>query len=361
MASDDEGDLPVGEVHRRGAFDIGSGAIKLQIADVDAESGALLRVLFAHEEPVKFALDWKTHGELSAQIQHAGMVVLRDMCARCSRSGVTAYAAIATEVFRKAPNGPAYLAGLANELGLRVETVSQQEEARLGFLTAVALSARPRAEVIAWDSGGASFQITKADASGELLVYSGALGASVATALLVERVQGSSLAAKPTPNPCTLDEAEALVALLREALPEPPAWLRAAPIVTAIGGPLSLFNMAGQVLREEAGGPPAQGHPAAAADGAESAAAAAPAANPAGVRGAQPVRLRLEQVRGALLAKLGESDEVLRACGYREVELLLPKLCLLCAVMERCDLREVEYVPAIGSCAGLLVSGERFR
>lgn len=38
----------------------------------------------------------------------------------------------------------------------------------------------------------------------------------------------------------------------------------------------------------------------------------------------------------------------------------VPKLCLLLAVLEGCEVAELEYVPTVGSCAGLLVSNERF-
>ena len=68
--------------------------------------------------------------------------------------------------------------------------------AMLGFLTAVALSGRPRAATVAWDSGGGSFQFSAdggADAAGApLRTYVGALGASVATAQMVEAVQASA-------------------------------------------------------------------------------------------------------------------------------------------------------------------------
>ena len=43
-----------------------------------------------------------------------------------------------------------------------------------------------------------------------------------------------------------------------------------------------------------------------------------------------------------------------------QVEMVVPKLCLLLAVLEATELGGFEFVPAIGSCAGLLISNERF-
>ena len=50
----------------------------------------------------------------------------------------------------------------------------------------------------------------------------------------------------------------------------------------------------------------------------------------------------------------------LAALGHDELAMVVPKLCLLRAVLEACAIGAVVYVPAIGSCAGLLISNERF-
>lgn len=335
---------PPAESIRRAAFDIGSGAIKLQIADLDVASGRVVRVVFARERPVKFALDWKAHGRLSDAIADLGLAVLRELCATCAAHGAESYAAIATEVFRKAPNGAAYLERVERELGLCVQVVTQKVEAHLGFLTACALSESPRASVIAWDSGGASFQISGAGGA----CFSGALGASVATALLVERVQRSTLRDTPSPNPVAVEQADALVRLLRAELPDVPAWLLGAAGIRAIGGPNSLFNVAAIVVRAENIGAAHAAEMPALTDG------------EGFVAGPRPVLLRRADARAAIHARCGESDEVLALLGYSEAALVVPKLCLLLAVMEHAQLERVEFLPAIGSCAGLLLSEEHF-
>ena len=106
---DDCDELPEGEVQRRAAFDIGSGATKLMIADVDVESGTIGTVVHSAERTVKYALDWKKHGTLSEDVQAEGIKALHALRTEVMAAGCTAYTAIATEVFRKAPNGAAFL------------------------------------------------------------------------------------------------------------------------------------------------------------------------------------------------------------------------------------------------------------
>ena len=142
IEEDDCEELPEGLVQRRAAFDIGSGSTKLMIADVDVETGQLGDIVHASERTVKYAFDWKTHGVLSDAVQAEGIKVLHALRTKVLASGCTAYTAVATEVFRKAPNGAAFLQRVRAELGLEIALVSQEEEAQIGFRTAVAVGQR---------------------------------------------------------------------------------------------------------------------------------------------------------------------------------------------------------------------------
>ena len=327
---DDCEELPEGLVQRRAAFDIGSGATKLMIADVDVETGQLGDTVHASERTVKYALDWKTHGVLSDAVQAEGIKVLHALRTEVLASGCTAYTAVATEVFRKAPNGAAFLQRVRAELGLEIALVSQQEEAQIGFLTAVAVGRRGRAATLAWDSGGGSFQFSceatsvgEAGAPSGLRTYVGALGASVATAAMIEHVQKRSLAETASPNPVSPEEAQQLVAHCRAQLETPPPWLRGAALATAIGGANSIFRCVEQVTHDL--------NPAAAA-----------AAGAVGGGGALPGRFGAAAVRAALEACCGMTDAALTEKGHVEAAMVVPKLCLLLAVLEACELREFE-------------------
>jgi len=154
------------KVVRRAAFDVGSGSTKLQCSDceltVDAVSGVvtstrIINKLYGIERPVQFGADLKCSpdGRLSEKIQLEGLTVFKELKAEAENLGVQEFHAIATEVFRKAVNGPEYLQ-LIGELGVTVTILTQEIEAELGFGSVqaeLALSGGGAAECV-WDSGG---------------------------------------------------------------------------------------------------------------------------------------------------------------------------------------------------------------
>jgi len=186
---------------RRAAFDIGSGGTKMLIADVDPATGALVaRPIFEIDRPIPFKADQQAHGRLSEAIQAHGLDALRQMLDRARELGALEACAIATEVFRVAPNGDDYLRRVHAALGLRVLVVTQPLEARLGLATAEGLASccdNGGGQVTSWDSGGGSFQIT-ARAAGpsstgplriaKLRTYTGRVGTSPAFKALVTQV-----------------------------------------------------------------------------------------------------------------------------------------------------------------------------
>ena len=58
-------------------------------------------------------------------------------------------------------------------------------------------------------------------------------------------------------------------------------------------------------------------------------------------------------VRSAIEQSIGKRDEDLAA--YLQHQLVVPKLCLMTAVMEQLEITTLTYQSACGSCAGLLV------
>ncbi|CAJ1404150.1 unnamed protein product [Effrenium voratum] len=139
--------------------------------------------------------------------------------------------------------------------------------------------------------------------------------------MLVE-VQGHSLSTKSSPNPVTSQEADELLVQLKEKLSETPSWLQGGE-VTAIGGPNSMFCVASEALERRS--------------------------------------YQAHDIRAVLGELLGLTDEELMTRAFCQGELreppgfIIPKLALLLAVMEHCQLKEVQFCAAIGSCPGLLI------
>ena len=289
---------------RRGAFDIGSGTVKLQISDV--ENGRILSTIFGEERPCAFGADFlkSQDGTLSTSIQEKGKRLMRELKQIGDDNGCTDYSAIATAVFRNAHNGQDFVTEAARVLGIdKVLIVSQEVEAELGYATAQAMSNCKTC--VAWDSGGGSFQISKkvirssvsyeeedddaasnidsmktdsslcsststssgtstmdatatAKSTSSLEMYMGAFGSGYANKTLVEVVQGrkcGDLATIPL-NPIDLRDAEKLADVLERTLQEAdvlrgsgvPTWLVGSEQVVAIGGPNSVFQLVCNVL-----------------------------------------------------------------------------------------------------------------
>jgi hypothetical protein len=242
---------------RRGAFDIGSGATKLQISDVTA-GGKIVQTWFGEERPCSFGADClkSKDGLLSATIQEKGIQTIIDLKLIGDEYGVEKYAVIATEVFRKANNGHEFLSKVRS-MGLPVTVVSQELEAELGYATALASTINGD-RCIAWDSGGGSFQIStvvnsgesssdlSSDDIGKLSMYMGTIGSSVATATLIKLQSGG--AERTSPNPVSIEEVHLLIETLKNKMEHVPTWLFNASEVIAIGGPNSIFQLACKIL-----------------------------------------------------------------------------------------------------------------
>ena len=71
-----------GSIQRRASIDIGSGATKLLVADVDTAKNQIVNVLFGEERTVSFSLSAKMRdGRLSDAVMEEGLRVLKDyMC-----------------------------------------------------------------------------------------------------------------------------------------------------------------------------------------------------------------------------------------------------------------------------------------
>lgn len=358
---------------RRAAFDIGSGASKVVVADVHAATGVLAAPpVFEAERPCAFKADAQASqdGALSDAIRQDGERVIAALAARARAEGATHACGIATEVFRTAPNGLAFLEHMQSLTNVPFSILSQDEEARLGLATAEALAGTGAGTTTgdaAWDSGGGSFQISArapgapagggAIAAATLRTYVGKLGTGPSFERLVVGVRGQpydpSPAATARLNPVQPAEAAALVKALQAKLPPPAAWLAGAHVV-AIGAFNSIFAVTirasrllvqGKFNKERRPSPrrvvTTPGEEGASGNG----------------------TLTLHDARATLVAACNLDDAALHdVAGHgpdaEGPHLVVPKIALLVAVYEHLALSKVTYCRSTGGCAGLMALGE---
>jgi exopolyphosphatase/pppGpp-phosphohydrolase len=326
------------------ACDVGSGSTKLLVVRA-AVGGAALQVrevLASRETEVLLQHDLESLGGgrfLSPAVLGKCRATLQGYRDAARALGATRLQGVGTQVFRTADNGAAFIAGVSRELeGLSLRLVSQQEEGALGLWTASALVGEapgPDAThgIVSWDSGGASFQLAAGGGAGAPTIFQGPCGSSSVTAALV-RLQGRPFDARVSPNPVSGDDLARLrrhiaEELLAPALASAPAFFSRGALrgrrVVAIGGLTCAFSIVGMAVHGKGGA----------------------------------CVVRRDQLPAATRAVLRRSDTELEALGFSkhlQPDMVVPKLCLIEAVMQLFEIDQYEYHPSAGSCLGVLAS-----
>lgn len=305
----------------RAALDVGSGQTKMTVAVVDEKTGRPVQVLFAEETPVLLAHSFKQskEGRLSDAVLVELEQVLVHYHAIASGMGANEMSGVATAVFRESKNGAEFIEYIKTKLNLRLKVISQEEEGRLGFLTAVAASGREASHIIAWDSGGASFQMTT-QVGDNLVVYKGPWGASKVLAAMVE-IQGKDFTKVQTANPAKLEHVQALEKIVLQSLPKVPAELLArfnesAVDVVAIGGSYSAFQIAAQATKKSA--------------------------------------YTKEDIWQAIVELTGQTDAEL--AHFPEPQMVIPRLALVYTLMKHYHIPLVHSFSTVGSTLGILMT-----
>jgi hypothetical protein len=115
---------------RRAAFDIGSGATKVEVADVDFHVSIHPRAqdaIYSEKANILLTedLESNTDGSFSPRILSELEQALKLFKAKAEEVGAEQFAGVATAAFRKAANGPEFLRRMETELGIRLRIVTQ--------------------------------------------------------------------------------------------------------------------------------------------------------------------------------------------------------------------------------------------
>lgn len=204
----------------RVAIDVGSGSIKVTLAKVDHNSQKIKEILYSQEHPIPFKRDIQVgkKSELSEKIQTVAMNTLANVQKELAVYKPVEWKGIATAASREAKNAQNFYDRIHEILGMNISIISQNEEGRLGFATAAAVSGIPVEQLLAVDSGSGSFQLT-AMINGDLKVIEGQLGYIPSLEALME-IRNQTLDLQTPPSPVTLKEAEQLVEKLRAKMPQ---------------------------------------------------------------------------------------------------------------------------------------------
>jgi exopolyphosphatase / guanosine-5'-triphosphate,3'-diphosphate pyrophosphatase len=139
--------------------DLGSNAVRLQIADVQRNGSATVRA--EDRAPVRLGAQVFRTGRLSAESIAACAVAMQRFAKLAQRAGARRMRAVATSAVREASNRAQLLRAVRAASGLDVEVVSGAEEARLVCL-GILQGAPPSERALLLDIGGGSTELISA-------------------------------------------------------------------------------------------------------------------------------------------------------------------------------------------------------
>ncbi|MDY0340420.1 MAG: hypothetical protein RBS17_04325 [Coriobacteriia bacterium] len=143
-------------MHRIAVIDIGSNAIRCTVADVLAHDA--LMVVADERIQTRLATGLMSTGRLSDETMTRSVEALETLLALTHTHGASAVRAIATAAVRTATNGQEFIDRVHRELGLAIEVIDGQREARLALISAATAFTLPDPVCIA-DIGGGSLEI----------------------------------------------------------------------------------------------------------------------------------------------------------------------------------------------------------
>ena len=324
----------------RAAIDFGSGAVKIQMAVVDTPENHIIgKPLIAKYVPLGLTEDVATHGgRISEEMAQKALSILHgfkeEAQMAAAREGYTSmqFTGVATAVFRKAQNGSDILQIFEEQLGIRFQILPQDEEGKLGFLTAKALYPEvSETSLLAWDSGNGSFQMTIKEGN-NFKVYQGPLGHGTVRVLLSKEIRnGPILQTHESGNPVLPEEAVQLIQKIKAILPSTPDWLHKQLhsekiVIATFGDGESIFALTAQAL-----------------------------ANFNGIKAPVPqATISLSDVQKVINAYLEKDDEVFNAAGLHRKT--LTSALHLSAVMQHFGIQVIHYKRSIGNTPGMLIA-----
>jgi exopolyphosphatase/guanosine-5'-triphosphate,3'-diphosphate pyrophosphatase len=160
---------------RLGAIDIGSNSVRLFVAE--AIRGGNYRILDEEREPTRLGRSVSAHGRLDDESMDRTVAALRTFKEIAAGYQVTALRTIATCAVREARNGPEFCRRVREQVGLDVEVISGDREARLAFSSVQQAFDLAGRNVVVADIGGGSTEIVFATGTLIESIFSTPLGA----------------------------------------------------------------------------------------------------------------------------------------------------------------------------------------
>ncbi len=144
------------------ALDLGTNNCRLLVARPEGDGFV---VIDAFSRAVRLGEGVHASNELGVEAQARAIKALRICAAKLRRHGVVDARFVATEACRRAGNAAAFMRRVTRELGLRLEIISAEEEARLAVAGCAPLIDPMAEHLLVFDIGGGSTELIWVDMS----------------------------------------------------------------------------------------------------------------------------------------------------------------------------------------------------
>ncbi len=145
---------------RLGAIDVGSNSVRLLVAEWDPTTG--LEVIDEVKDQPRLATGVAATGALDAEAMERAYAALARMRGVAERRGVTRLVAVATSAMRLASNGEAFAERVRRELGIPLEIIDADREARLSWSSVAHHFPLDDGRTLVADIGGGSLELVAA-------------------------------------------------------------------------------------------------------------------------------------------------------------------------------------------------------
>jgi len=161
--------------HRLGAIDIGSNSVRLMVAE--PLRGGSYRILDEEREPTRLGRTLSSTGSLHPEAVELTLAALRRFKQISSGFQVDELRTIATCAVREAANGPEFCRRAREEVGIEIEVISADKEARYAFYSVQRAFDLTGKNVIVADIGGGSTEFILASGNAIESIFTSPLGA----------------------------------------------------------------------------------------------------------------------------------------------------------------------------------------
>jgi exopolyphosphatase/guanosine-5'-triphosphate,3'-diphosphate pyrophosphatase len=192
----------------RAALDIGSGSTKISIAEVNKTTNQIVQTLFDGSFPVPYqvSLEKSQDGSFDAEIREKGLNVFHEIKKMTESYGVEKIVAVATAAFREASNASEYAKEVSEKTAIDIQIITQPEEGKIAFFSAIAVNDVSPDDIVVWDIGTGSLQITTLTEEQNFCVLLGKMGSVPFRDYVIEVLQDKDPTEVNTPNPISEDD-----------------------------------------------------------------------------------------------------------------------------------------------------------